>query len=113
MLCRLASGETSGKGSGVNSEASQVLANIVNTAEKDSKAEIAQVAASAIPDLSPQQAEVLTTLLTEMAPNVTPEMVQESVEIVADSGMYIHMSASKSNVIIPVKWGKLEVHSLS
>jgi len=69
----------------VNSHASQVLCNLVNSADKESKPGIVDAAMSAVPSLSHEEAEVLTTVLTEMSVTVTPEIVKETVEIIAGS----------------------------
>ena len=67
----------------INPHASQVLCNMVNSADKDSKPSITEAAMSAVPSLTHAEAEVLTTVLTEMSATVTPEIVQQTVEIIA------------------------------
>lgn len=67
----------------VSSHASQVLCNLVNSGDKESKPGIVDAAMTAVPSLSHEEAEVLTTVLTEMSVTVTPEIVKETVEIIA------------------------------
>ena len=62
---------------------------MVNALSEDSKTSgnvhaVVEMAMAAIPSLSQQQAEIATTILVEISPNVTPDIVQETVEIVAN-----------------------------
>ena len=77
----------------VGTHASQIICNMVNALSEESKTTginfdadvkaVVEMAKAAIPELTPLQAEIVTTVLVEIAPNVTPEIVQETVEIAA------------------------------
>jgi hypothetical protein len=81
--------ENDGKGPEVSSHASEMLSSMVNSLNPNFKSAsdteaVVEMAMSAIPALSDQQAQVLTTILFELTPNVTPEIVKESVEIATE-----------------------------
>jgi len=73
----------------VSDHASQILSDMVNAFNEENKSPadvkaVMEMAKAAVPELTPQQAEIVTAVLVEISGIVTPEIVQETVEIAAE-----------------------------
>ncbi len=79
----------------VSQHASQILSNMVNALNEENKSPadvkaVMEMAKAAVPELTSQQAEIVTTVLVEISGNVTPDIVQETVEIAAEVTPGLH-----------------------
>ena len=92
----------------VSEHASQILANMVNALNEENKSPadvkaVMEMAKAAVPELTSQQAEIVTTVLVEISGNVTPDIVQETVEIAAEvkPGLCVNLIISLS-LLLPL-----------
>ncbi len=94
----------------VSDHASQILSDMVNAFNEENKSPadvkaVMEMAKAAVPELTPQQAEIVTTVLVEISGIVTPEIVQETVEIAAEvtpgfSYYYLSQSNTQNHTLI-------------